>query len=292
MAQTIKILDELLCWAICWRTDFFPNLECPRNNTLFYAADASGFPMENASYTPVQLTGSLANGTVFSLPLFSGSSAAVWTEEGKQGVSGIWHETGFAFYNSDDLGRYTIAIDTEELGVRGVVNFNAIAPPHYPCRLLCPGSSQNMELLPGVGWANAMPDAVVTANLSFLDPSTNETLKVKFDDGVGYHDKNWGSVPFVEIIQSWYWGHGRIGNYSVVWFDAIDWNGTEYQSGYVITGNKIISASCSPSSSRARPFGDGSSKIYPPKANSTPPSGFTLEFELPGDAGSTCRDCP
>ncbi|KAK9319047.1 hypothetical protein V1517DRAFT_349442 [Lipomyces orientalis] len=250
---------------------------------VFYAAEASGFPIPNASYTPVEIRGSLANCTAFSLPFLSGTGATVWTQEGMQGVSGIWHDTGAAFYKIDDLGRYTIVIDSENMGLKGVMNFNAIAPAHYPCGLLYPGSSQNMELMPGVGWANAMPDAIVTADLTYLNPATNEPLQVKFDDGIGYHDKNWGSVPFVEATQSWYWGHGRIGNYSVVWFDAIDWNGTEYQSGYVVTGNTIVAGSCNPSSSKVRPFGNGSSNTYPPKADSALPSGFFLEFELPGE---------
>ncbi|KAJ5654036.1 hypothetical protein N7490_001039 [Penicillium lividum] len=146
---------------------------------VFYAAEASGFPLPNASYTPVEIRGSLANGTAFSLPFLSGTGATVWTQEGMQGVSGIWHDTGAAFYQSDDLGRYTIVIDAEEVGLKGVMNFNAIAPAHYPCGLLYPGSSQNMELMPGVGWANAMPDAIVTADLTYLDPATNETLRVK-----------------------------------------------------------------------------------------------------------------
>ncbi|KAK9364835.1 hypothetical protein V1509DRAFT_635097 [Lipomyces kononenkoae] len=277
-----------------WEWWYFDVVSASTNASItiiFYAAGSSGFLLPNASYTPVQIVGSLPNGTVFQLPLFSGSGATISAEQGKQGVSGIWHETGFAFYNRDDFG-YTIVLDSEELGVRGDLNFNAIPPAHYPCALLCPRSSQNMELLPGIGWANAVPDAIVTADIAFFDPTTDETLQIKFDDGVGYHDQNWGSVPFVETVQSWYWGHGRIGSYSVVWFDAINWDGSEYQSGYVMNGNHIISVGCNPSSSKVRPFGDGTASTYPPTANSALPSGYTLEFEIPGESDSLIVTVP
>jgi hypothetical protein len=55
-----------------------------------------------------------------------------------------------------------------------------IAPAHYPCGPAVAG--QNMEVGPHIGWANAIPDAASTVEL------TINGTKLAFA-GTGYHDK-------------------------------------------------------------------------------------------------------
>jgi hypothetical protein len=81
-------------------------------------------------------------------------------------------------------------------------------------------------------------------------------------------------------VESWYWGHGRLGPYSLVWFDVIYPNGTEYVSGYAAKDGKIITTTCS--GVKVRPTGKGSE--YPPKITSGLPQGYHLDMDL-GDAG-------
>jgi hypothetical protein len=96
--------------------------------------------------------------------------------------------------------------------------------------------------------------------------------------GLGYHDKNWGDVPFTSATQSWYWGHGRVGPFSIVWFDALDQNHNEYTSGYVSIGPLVLEASCAKGAVSARPYGANSA--YPPPPGNPPPTGFNLVFDL------------
>ena len=55
-----------------------------------------------------------------------------------------------------------------------------MAPPRYPSGPATAGKS--MEIIPGVGWANAIPDAAAEV---FLDINGTQ---VNFA-GVGYHDR-------------------------------------------------------------------------------------------------------
>ena len=85
-------------------------------------------------------------------------------------------------------------------------------------------------------------------------------------------------MPFLEAVESWYWGHARLGDYSLVWFDAISSNGREYVSGYVANDKEILEGSCSAGALKVRPYGANSD--FPPHAFSGAPTGFTLDFDL------------
>ena len=134
-----------------------------------------------------------------------------------------------------------------------------------------------------------MPDAV-----GHVDLTVNGT-SVKFS-GAGYHDseshfmsritilharpanqriENWGTQPFTSVVGSWYWGHGRLGPYSIVWFDALSPDGTESVSAYVSLDDRIVVAACS--GIRVRPL---CGVNYPPKAGDPPPVGFSIEIDL------------
>jgi hypothetical protein len=86
--------------------------------------------------------------------------------------------------------------------------------------------------------------------------------------------QNWGDVPLGSTFSSWYWGHGRAGPYSVVWFDLLTVNGTEYRSSYVAHCGKILNAACD--GIKVRPFGANSS--YPPTPTTGSPSGYDIEL--------------
>ena len=88
--------------------------------------------------------------------------------------------------------------------------------------------------------------------------------------------QNWGATPFFQNVNSWYWGHARLGPYSVVWFDALDMAGTEHFSSYVAKEGKIVIGSCVKDSVKARPWG-GEDK-YPPPSNNKVPKGFEVVF--------------
>jgi hypothetical protein len=77
-------------------------------------------------------------------------------------------------------------------------------------------------------------------------------------------------------VNSWYWGHGRLGPYSLVWFDIIGADGNEYVSSYASLDGEIIASSCS--GIKVRPTGSNSQ--YPPVIGSGNPEGFYIELDL------------
>ncbi|KAJ7444998.1 hypothetical protein B0H11DRAFT_2341611 [Mycena galericulata] len=133
-----------------------------------------------------------------------------------------------------------------------------------------------MEIGPQIGWANAVPDAASVVDLSIYG------VNLAFE-GVGYHDKVTGLLPPISTsLASWYWGHGRIGPYSLVWFDLLDTSGIEHVSAFFSENGVILSASCTPGSITVRPTGPGGANAtYPPVISTPDPEGYRIVLALP-----------
>lgn len=58
-------------------------------------------------------------------------------------------------------------------------------------------------------WLVAVPEGAVTGTVS-ADGWTREVR------GSGYHDHNWGNVSPADLFDSWWWGRGRCGPYTVI----------------------------------------------------------------------------
>lgn len=105
--------------------------------------------------------------------------------------------------------------------------------------------------------------------------------------------QNWSDRPFTSSVLSWYWGHGRLGPYSLVWFYYIgladDGNPQTHVSGFVARDGQTLVSSCAVDVVTVRPLPEGSR--YPPHAGDTP-SGYLLEFELATDEGRTSPSHP
>ena len=162
-----------------------------------------------------------------------------------------------------------------------------IAPPHYPCSPK--RGNVSLEVLPGVGWANAIPDAETTVNVTIFGSELSFV-------GTGYHDKvrkplsplqptqipnnqlqNWGVTGFMDNVGSWYWGHARMGPYSLVWLDALDPDYNEYASGYVAYQGQILVAECD--NMKVRPIGENAT--FPPTSESLLPDRFKITVDVP-----------
>ena len=83
-------------------------------------------------------------------------------------------------------------------------------------------------------------------------------------------------MPFFSVVANWYWGHGHLGPYSIVWFDARSITNTEYFSAYVAKDGRLLSSSCSKKSVTARPW--GGEDTYPPPHSNKSPKGFEVAF--------------
>ncbi|KID81279.1 Hydroxyneurosporene synthase [Metarhizium guizhouense ARSEF 977] len=217
------------------------------------------------------ISGSFANGSTFALNVPATEGAIITTSD--SGISGNWKGSGFTFHGtslSKPSPRYTVTINSPAISVSGTISLTSRAPPHLPCGQNIRGGKE--ELLPHVFWSNAVPDASATINLDISG------TKIRFNDGVGYHDKNWGDKPFVTAVSSWYWGHAHLGPYSVVWFDARDIAGTEYVSAYVVKDRKVVNSGCDHDVVQVRPWGKNND--YPPTAETGVMQGLDIHFNL------------
>ncbi|KAJ4490640.1 hypothetical protein J3R30DRAFT_3694346 [Lentinula aciculospora] len=203
----------------------------------FFIAPNTAFPFTGSPTMTLEVLLSIQtpDSDVFYLNGVFATDAQVTTDG--DGASGIWEGTGLSFNSSSDMSSYDIVIDSADLmGVTGTISMQSIAPAHYPCSAAQAGAT--MQLLPNVGWANAVPDSRATVQLEINGQNVSFT-------GSGYHDMNWGDIPFLDAVGTWHWGHGRLGPYSLVWFDGTSQDGSPHTSGYVSLNGAIVGSQCS-----------------------------------------------
>lgn len=58
-------------------------------------------------------------------------------------------------------------------------------------------------------WLPAVPEGKINGTLTTADGTTNLS-------GTGYHDHNWGNKLMILLMNDWYWGRAKIGDYVVV----------------------------------------------------------------------------
>ncbi|KAJ5207534.1 Hydroxyneurosporene synthase [Penicillium cf. griseofulvum] len=263
----------------------------------FFTSSMEAFPFLDPNETSILnawVWASFANGTVFedSVPA---TVATVTGADGRTNSTGDWSSTGFTWNAlTANLSRYEVIIASEKLQVEGRLTLTSRTPSHLPCGVQL--GRTILEIAPHIGWVNLVPDAVGEVDMKIY----GSTLKFR---GPGYHDKvnltrgklgtsadqvaqNWSDRPFIDSVQSWYWGHGRLGPYSIVWFSYLainDTTNTTYVSSYVAKDGEMLVSACDPSVLTVRPVGRGTTGRYPPRARDIP-EGFIMEFDL-GEAG-------
>ncbi|KAK9486764.1 hypothetical protein V1527DRAFT_518499 [Lipomyces starkeyi] len=237
--------------------------------STLYAAGHPGTGINLVTY--VLLDGTFPNGTAFNyfIPSSNGSIETVG-----DGSSGYFESVG-SWHGSQDMSSYTITIDSETIDAKGALYFRSAGLPHYPFNFAAERDNSTEVLAPNFGWANAVPDADAHADLAIGD------IKLHIV-GRGYHDKNWGIAPMQTLTKTWYWGHAKVGPYSIVWFDYISSNEQEYYSVYLAKDGVPILLGASIT---VRPYGSNKTQSeYPPSAIATNPDGFIINVDA-GYAG-------
>ncbi|KAF4544069.1 uncharacterized protein LTHEOB_6735 [Lasiodiplodia theobromae] len=254
-------------------TDFwyFDVFSTSTNETLNIVFFNSGEFRQYAHPLAVQVSGTYANGTDFYYEALA--DAGVTLSNGPDGITGDWKGVG-SFHGSaldkPDV-EYTITLDSADMDISGTIVFKSTAPPRYPCDLNgAIGANQN--LLPGLYWANAVPDAATTVDLTVKDTT------IRFEDGVGYHDKNWGNQSIIDGPRYWDWGHARVGPYSVVWYNLLDYHGNESRKSFVYKDGEVQLLSCSLDSLEVRQM--GGKAAWPPTTGLLETDGITVNYTL------------
>lgn len=81
------------------------------------------------------------------------------------------------------------------------------------------------------------------------------------------------------MAKAWYWGRGRLGPLSLVWFWTQAPDGTQETGGYVARDGQVLTASCN--GVTVRPT--GANDVFPPAVGDSPPGGFHISAEIEGD---------
>lgn len=59
-------------------------------------------------------------------------------------------------------------------------------------------------------WLPAAPVCGVSGQITLREHANRGAERLRFD-GLGYHDHNWGTLPFDAHIKDWYWGRASLG---------------------------------------------------------------------------------
>ncbi|TVY44663.1 Tyrosinase family protein asqI [Lachnellula cervina] len=230
---------------------------------IFYTGLKSSFPFRlDTDNVPVVGVFYYSDSYGYDEVWLNATQATISTED--NGSSGEFN-SGASWSGSPDLSQYHITINSTENDISGTFRLNSRAPAQYPNAKAI--ANQSMLVTPDIGWSNAVPDAD-----SIVD-FTIRGREIEFK-GLGYHDNKWSNQPFNQSVNSWYWGHGRLGNYSIVWSDCLSRGNNENQASYLSQDNSIISSS---NVITVRP----NDTEFPPTINGTDPAGFTIVMGLP-----------
>ncbi|KAB5558519.1 hypothetical protein GE09DRAFT_116261 [Coniochaeta sp. 2T2.1] len=242
---------------------------------VFYNAGPNGFINTLFGSNPLSasVSGILSNGTSWGIAAPATSAMFARPDKDRSiATTAVFENSGFS-WNGTDIGhgktKYVVTVDAPELGVTGTMTLVSFAPARYPCGLATAGQTE--EAFPGVYWSVSVPDAEGSVDLRI------DGTRVKFS-GYGYHDKNWGDVPFIGTLSLSYWGHARLGPYSIVWANSIDAKGVEHASAYLAKDGKVLVSACGEGTAVVRPWGKSSE--FPPRIDTGPAEGLEVLFDL------------
>ncbi|KIW16895.1 hypothetical protein PV08_04085 [Exophiala spinifera] len=236
---------------------------------IFFTSSALGFSFDLLNTVDPLNVYVFANTGSGNQPVsFPVAATSVTVDTVGNGASGNWVGSGIKFEGASDLSTYTVTFEHTLLntGISGTFTLTTRGPGHYVCGPLEGGQPE--EVLPHVGWVNVMPAASASVDVTILG------TQMQFS-GNGYHDKNWGDVPFITALNSWYWGHGTFGDYNVVFFDMIDPSNNEKVGGYVLKDGQVVGSTCT-TGLQVRPV----DAPYPPTLTGANPTQLTITMTL------------
>ncbi|KAK5752023.1 hypothetical protein LTS12_017873 [Elasticomyces elasticus] len=233
-------------WYFDAVSDDLPNGDLSSVIIVFYTLSQTAFfgQRQNDSVLAVSIAGTLRDGTRNYINLQPNEATITTLGDSSAGQWGSGPNNA-SWSSSPDLRTWVVTFNNEI--VNGSLTMTSIAPPHLPCGLPTPLATE--LIIPNVGWANAIPDALTSVDFTINGSS------LQFS-GAGYHDKNWGDQPLFDVEEYWYWG------------------------AYVVRDGRMVSGSCVAGQSVvARPWGNETVvPLHPPTNGSAPAEGFEIIF--------------
>ncbi|OCF34747.1 hypothetical protein I316_03289 [Kwoniella heveanensis BCC8398] len=263
----------------------------PHNLTSYewwYFDAVSSDGLSSVVIQPIVLGPPLGNGTQLRIQLVFPNGSSIYREMDYlvdepmyvstkgDGSSGVIGGGDASWVGQPDLGEYRLKLDLKDDDIRGTVTFLSELSPEA-----------RTDLFWYLNWINLVPDAVALVDLKIGEERLAFT-------GNGYHDKNWGPYLFGSFIDQWYWGHGRAGPYSVVWFYLIPKAGGLAESkalGWVSKDGEVLYSACGGGDDQdtisVKPYGEGVEFPIPGPNMTSNIEGFDISFRCPyGEDGA------
>ncbi|PKY01998.1 hypothetical protein P168DRAFT_328989 [Aspergillus campestris IBT 28561] len=152
------------------------------------------------------------------------------------------------WFAADDLSALVVELNVPEKGVSASITMRARAPLHVPCGVKQEGASYMLTEL--LGWAPVVAGA--EARVEVLVNGTKSVF-----EGAGYADQIFSLQPLFADLTQWYWGHARVGPYSLVWYYHIDAKHHVSRSFQLAQDGKAVVAACGDRSGTVTPLGGG-----------------------------------
>lgn len=93
-----------------------------------------------------------------------------------------------------------------------------------------------------IAWLPMLTRGAVEATVT-IDGDTQRQV------GAGYHDHNWGNIAPRKVLDHWYWGRARIGDYTVVTLNFVShdkYDNTRLPALMIAKGDEIIASAVGP----------------------------------------------
>ncbi|KAK6602625.1 hypothetical protein H4I95_06562 [Botrytis cinerea] len=261
---------------------YFDAMNPLTNETIIFNFEVQ-FPTDSSNVSQslyrVTLYGSFANGTAYSYEVEAENVNITENDENGTRVA-YFGRNDFSWSGTSLLKPrpvYTVTVNSTEVGISGTLILQgSLAAPHYSCGIDAAGVEQ--QTVPGVGWANAIPDANATVSIHIHDTA------ISFE-GYGYHDKTWVDRPFETSVQAAFWGHARVGPYAVVWWHSRTQDGLDISSEYLArwADGQILASRCVQNREN-NTLGWGKGQIWPLVPGTPAPAGMIIRWDL-GDEG-------
>ncbi len=172
-----------------------------------------------------------------------------------------------------DLSRYEIHIDID--GVVADLTLRAEVPSWRPATGHVFFGEREEQY---VAWLPAVPRGAVSGELAI----DGDCIPVR---GVGYHDHNWGNTALRKLIDHWYWGRARIGDYTVITLNFISHrdHGKNCHPAFMLAKDgKIVAAG-------ERDIAFAASEVHPNESTGVPVAHHLSYTYREGDLSYTVR---
>ncbi|KAF2084694.1 hypothetical protein K490DRAFT_59336 [Saccharata proteae CBS 121410] len=152
-------------------------------------------------------------------------------------ITGTWwsNDRSYSFEVTKDLGRAIVVFNTSR--AYGSIQFNSVAPAHFPDGTLFPSSSGSTELSPKLHMSGPIPAARVESNMTIGGRSIQHF-------GMGGMMRLWALDNWFKLVENFHYIRATAGPYSISFWQPTSrtGNGRTYYSALLFADGDLLVA--------------------------------------------------